>query len=211
MTDRVDACLQGTVARDALSPGERASVDAMERAILQTDAFLGARQAPDLGGRVMRRIEQLDRQASRPARGLLRRVAISLWVPRQIAVRPPYALLAVATCAALMLAPQAPWMRAETRKPATASQLLVQFRLNTQASSVRLAGSFTNWEPRYELREAAPGIWTITVPLSGGVHDYAFLVDDQRWLADPYAFQISDGFGGTTSRLALLPTEVGRL
>ena len=187
MSDRVDAYLQGTVALDALSSGERASVDAVERAILQTDAFLGARQAPDLGGRVMRRVEQLDRQASRPARGLLRRVAISLWVPRQIAVRPAYALMAVATCAAL------------------------QFRLNTQASSVRLADSFTNWEPRYELREAAPGIWTITVPLSGGVHDYAFLVDDQRWLADPYAFQISDGFGGTTSRLALLPTEVGRL
>jgi 1,4-alpha-glucan branching enzyme len=76
---------------------------------------------------------------------------------------------------------------------------------------VQLAGSFTNWEPRYELRQAAPGIWTITVPLTQGVHDYAFVVDGEQWVADPYAPQIGDGFGGTNNRLALLSPDTPTL
>jgi hypothetical protein len=69
---------------------------------------------------------------------------------------------------------------------------------------VRLAGTFTNWEPRFELREAAPGVWTAMLPVPLGVHDYAFLVDGRLWYADPYAPQVSDGFGGRNSRLALV-------
>jgi hypothetical protein len=206
MTDRVDECLQGTLARDALSPPERAAVDAVDHAILEARAFLDARQAPDMRDRVMRRIEDLDGQPAKQAAGFLRRVATVLWTPRRIVVRPAYALPLVAMGVALMLAPTPRWLRTETQDPATA-QVLVQFRLNTPATSVRLAGSFTDWEPQYELRETAPGVWTITVPLSQGVHDYGFVVDGQRWLADPYAFHINDGFGGTTSRLALLPPE----
>ena len=52
---------------------------------------------------------------------------------------------------------------------------------------------------------------TITVPLTQGVHDYAFVVDGQQWVPDPYAPQINDGFGGTNSRLALLPPDAPQL
>jgi 1,4-alpha-glucan branching enzyme len=89
--------------------------------------------------------------------------------------------------------------------------VFVQFRLDASASRVQLAGSFTNWEPRYDLRQSAPGIWTITVPLTQGVHDYAFVVDGQRWIPDPYAPQIGDGFGGTNSRLALMSPATPQL
>jgi 1,4-alpha-glucan branching enzyme len=89
--------------------------------------------------------------------------------------------------------------------------VFVQFRLDASASRVQLAGSFTNWEPRYDLRQSAPGIWTITVPLTQGVHDYAFVVDGQRWIPDPYAPQIGDGFGGTNSRLALMSPPTPQL
>ena len=62
----------------------------------------------------------------------------------------------------------------------------VQFRLQApQASDVRLAGTFTNWQPQYELHEAAPGLWTITLPLPLGVHDYVFIVDGQQWGSRP--------------------------
>ena len=72
-------------------------------------------------------------------------------------------------------------------------------------------GSFTGWERRYELYQTAPGLWSITVPLAEGVHDYAFLVDGRQWVADPYASQVSDGFGGINSRLTLLlPTAPAR-
>jgi 1,4-alpha-glucan branching enzyme len=101
----------------------------------------------------------------------------------------------------------APLLVTESADP----RLFVQFRLQAEASNVRLAGSFTNWEPAYELHQMAPGVWTITVPLSQGVHDYAFVVDGQQWMPDPYAPRINDGFGGTNSRLTLLLPDTPRI
>ena len=95
--------------------------------------------------------------------------------------------------------------------PDAAPRLFVQFRLETDAMNVQLAGSFTNWEPAYQLHQMSPGVWTIAVPLPQGVHDYAFIVDGQRWVADPYAPRINDGFGGTNSRLTLLLPDTQRL
>jgi hypothetical protein len=43
------------------------------------------------------------------------------------------------------------------------------------------------------------------VPLRPGVHDYAFVVDGERWVADPNAPQVDDSFGGTNSRISLPP------
>ena len=57
----------------------------------------------------------------------------------------------------------------------------------------------------------APGVWTITVPLTQGVHDYAFVVDGRQWIPDPYAPRVDDGFGGTNSRLTLLLPETSRI
>ena len=88
-------------------------------------------------------------------------------------------------------------------------RLYVQFRLEApEASTVRLAGSFNGWKPTYELREAAPGVWTALVPLDPGVYDYTFVVDGKQWVPDPYAPQVDDSFGGTNSRL-FLPAPAG--
>lgn len=90
--------------------------------------------------------------------------------------------------------------------------MFVQFRLHApDASTVGLAGSFTGWQPAHELYEVAPGIWTVTLALPPGVHDYAFVIDGERWVADPYAPGVRDGFGGTMSRVALLLPERSRL
>jgi hypothetical protein len=70
---------------------------------------------------------------------------------------------------------------------------------------VMLAGSFTEWQPAYELVETTPGVWTVLVALQPGVHDYAFIIDGESWVADPAAPSVDDGFGGSNSRLALLP------
>ena len=89
--------------------------------------------------------------------------------------------------------------------------VLVQFRLQAaDASTVRLAGSFSNWQPQYDLHQTSPGIWTITLPLPRGVYDYAFVIDGQRWVPDPYAQTVDDGFGGTNSRIAILPPDQSR-
>lgn len=176
--------------------------------------FLAARPAPDLRAAVMGRIEQLEPVASTQRADLLRRVAAILWTPRDISVRPAFALVGAAAVVVLLFVPfvgppgsAAPQLAAD----ASSSYVFVQFRLDAMASRVQLAGSFTNWEPRYELHQSAPGRWTITVPLIQGVHDYAFVVDGETWVPDPLAPQIGDGFGGTNSRLALLSPDTPQL
>jgi len=187
--------------------------DPIDRAIQDTRDFLAARRPPDLTAAVMSRIADATPLPSARRAGWLRRLVLLLWAPREFSVRPAYALAAVA-CAALLLAVYVRQLPSSVPQPANGvndPQLFVQFRLDTAASRVQLAGSFTNWEPRYDLRESAPGIWTITVPLTQGVHDYAFVVDGQRWVPDPSAPQIGDGFGGMNSRLALLSPSTPKL
>ena len=217
MTRRIDDYLDGVLDRIALTPDERADADALERAIEQTRAFVDARPAPDLIEGVMRRVRQLE-PAQRPHRpSAVVRLLSTLWTSREISLqfRPVYGIVAVA--AAVMLAATIPSDRLDQRSAPVAMtienapQLLVQFRLQAaDASNVKLAGSFTQWRPQYELHQSSPGIWTITLPLPLGVHDYAFVVDGQRWVADPYAQAVDDGFGGTNSRIAILPPDQSR-
>ena len=122
--------------------------------------------------------------------------------------------LATAAAVLLLLVPYARLTSptgAQAGRGSADPQVFVQFRLDASASRVQLAGSFTNWEPRFDLHQSAPGIWTITVPLTQGVHDYAFVVNGKQWIPDPYAPHIDDGFGGTNSRLALMSPVAPRL
>lgn len=179
---------------------------AVRRLIEEARAFVRAEPAPDLSGAVMRRITE---SRAEPARlSPLRQLSDALWARHDIRLqwRPAYILVAAAL---LLLAIFVPYsLQSQRSEP----QLFVQFRLEApEATDVRLAGSFTNWQPRYELHQVVPGNWTITVPLSAGVHDYVFVVDGQRWIPDPYASRVDDGFGGVNSRISLVIPDASRL
>lgn len=218
MTDRIQSYLNGAVERGRLTPDERAEADTIEPIIEATRALVAARPAPDLVAGVMRQIEESGlRPAASRRTPAIRRLAEHLWTPRRVSFqfRPVYGMVAAAVVVALIVF--SPYSRrAPAAAPTSAAgiaqpQAFVQFWLEAApASNVRLAGSFTNWQPQYELHEAAPGVWTVTLPLPLGVHDYAFVVDGQRWVADPYAPHVDDGFGGTNSRIALLPPDAPR-
>jgi hypothetical protein len=213
MTDQIDRYLDGTLNGETLTPSQRADAKAAASAIDETRAFLAARAAPDLTAGIMRRIEEPGMPTCTPRDAALAGVARLLWTPRTIMLRPAYALMAIAAAVLMLSLIPTDWQpRANETLTATGptAQVFVQFRLDAEAARVQLAGTFTNWEPRYELQETAPGLWSITVPLSEGVHDYAFIVDGQRWVPDPYAAQISDGFGGTNSRVTLLSIAAPR-
>jgi hypothetical protein len=133
----------------------------------------------------------------------------SWWRPRQISfsLRPAYAAgLAIVAVALIAVAQATRTDETMHAAAAAAPPVFVQFRLDAEgASNVMLAGSFTEWQPAYELVETAPGVWTVLVALQPGVHDYAFIIDGESWVADPAAPSVDDGFGGSNSRLALLP------
>ena len=49
-------------------------------------------------------------------------------------------------------------------------------------------------------RDASGTTWSARIPLEPGRHEYAFVVDGQRWVIDPLAPQVPDaGFGPTNA------------
>lgn len=150
---------------------------------------------------------RLDERSSAPKRA---RVLDWLFTPRSVTLhwRPAYGLAAAVLLIAAVTIP--PILRNDTtgQPAATAQQVFVQFRLEAPAANqVSLAGDFTEWKPAYSLRRSNNGVWTVVVPLDPGIHDYAFVVDGQRWVPDPLAPAVADGFGGMNSRLAILTPD----
>jgi hypothetical protein len=177
-------------------------------------------KVPDVSRAVMEELRSLrqptvDRRGPSPLR-LLRALGHRLWQPWsfRVQVRPAWSLpLLAATVIViprlLSAPPQGTPIQNGGTVMATAlvhGQALVAFRLDAPgASSVRLAGDFTGWEAGPALTQVSPGIWSVAVPLDVGLHDYAFIVDDARWVQDPLAEHVDDGFGGSNSRVAVLP------
>jgi hypothetical protein len=173
-----------------------------------------AAPVPEISAHVMARVAAMQRQPSfaRRAAAAGRDALDWLWRPRplSLSLRPAYALGALAVLLAVpMLTPSGvtpsalPTPHVDAGAP-TERPVYVQFRIEAMgASRVALAGSFTDWRPDHEMHQSAPGTWSILLPLPPGVHDYAFIVDGETWLADPHSHQVDDGFGGSNSRLAL--------
>jgi hypothetical protein len=213
MTERIHRALDGELAPDALTVEERARAEALGLAMDRIAAPLRAAPAPDLAARVMAALP-----ARAPRRTGWRAAAAWLWTPRPVRLRPAYAL-GGGLCAAALAIVAVPALRDEGPAAARVIQadpgrvassdplVYVQFRLETSARQVALAGSFTGWQPSLRLRQTEPGVWTALVPLHAGVHDYVFVVDGDRWVADPHAPQVDDSFGGTNSRISLPPVS----
>lgn len=223
--ERVHDCLDGKISRSQLTEEELEAFARMKVAVDETLAFVREKPSPDVRSTVMQRIAEVEAGAARAPEtaGLAARLRDALqwiWAPRTVRLRPAWALaglavlaLAVATLPLGTGSPDAAGPGASSASGATVAAgeeptVFVRFELDAQgASSVRLAGNFTGWEPRYELAETRPGEWSALVPLEPGVHDYAFVVDGERWMADPDAIHVDDGFGGVNSRIALVAPE----
>ncbi|HKC38930.1 MAG TPA: isoamylase early set domain-containing protein [Gemmatimonadales bacterium] len=74
-----------------------------------------------------------------------------------------------------------------------------------EAQQVALAGTFNQWDAAATplVRTEAPGVWAATLTLPAGQHQYAFVLDGARWIADPAAPAVDDGFGRRNSVLSL--------
>lgn len=65
------------------------------------------------------------------------------------------------------------------------------------AMSVLLVGEFTEWQQRaIALEKGKDGVWTTSVKLPPGTHNYLFIVDGE-WCDDPAcAVRVPNPFGG---------------
>lgn len=100
--------------------------------------------------------------------------------------------------------------RAASASPATAPRVdptrdtvVMQFVLVApEAKSVSVVGNFNDWDTSAMplARATSGGVWSISIPLTAGRHEYAFVVDGTRWVADPTAPRaLGDDFGAPSS------------
>ncbi len=216
MDQRVQRTLDRELPREALSPEEAEGLAAAEAMIAGVLREVPGGPGLDLAPAVLQRIQASDSVTEQiPARArttAMRRLLEWFWAPRPLSLqwRPVYAL---GLALALVLGAFASGLayRSQDAAPAASRQVLVQFRLDApNARAVTLAGDFTRWQPAHTLTRSQPGIWTVVVALEPGVHDYAFVVDGERWTPDPMAPAVADGFGGLNSRLAVLSPDLAR-
>jgi hypothetical protein len=90
---------------------------------------------------------------------------------------------------------------AQAVAPADTVQVVRFVFVDSRASSVELVGDFNEWtRGSTALRlSGAPGVWAVSVALTPGRHEYAFIVNGTRWVADPLAVKTSDDFGTESS------------
>jgi len=192
----VERLLDGEVTLDALPPDLQAEGAEALRLLAVLD-----RRPVTLSTALDARVMAQVRQRSRSRAG---RAWQWLTGPREVAirvrVRPWLAGLAVA--AAIMLLLVRPGAQA-VRGPAPVSVRVIFYAPG--ARTVSLVGTFNQWDSHAAplARTAAAGVWTTTLALPLGQHQYAFLVDGDQWVTDPGAPTVDDGFGQRNSVVAV--------
>jgi hypothetical protein len=77
--------------------------------------------------------------------------------------------------------------------------------VDSSARAVALVGDFNGWNPALDDLQptGSHGAWSISIPLTPGRHEYAFVVDGKRWAPDQFASSVHDDFGTVTSVIQL--------
>lgn len=225
-TDRSDSDLAPDERDDAFAERIAAPLRAAER----PDPLLGTRVVTAL--RASRNIESApspvallaDQDSSTsPARPAPTRRR-AWWQARLTIGVAPLAGLAAAACLVVAVlvvgkksnvdSPRAAGARVAVSSPPAARvdtvQLVRFVFVATDARSVALVGDFNGWDRTAVrlTRARTGGVWSATVQLPPGRHEYAFLVDGERWVADPNApSSIEDEFGVESSVVTVDPAR----
>jgi hypothetical protein len=198
---QVKRLLDGELEVSDLAVELRAEGEAALRLLAAVDRSAVA-LSPALDARVMAAVRR--RAASRSGR-------VWRWLTDvreiRVRVRPWLAIPALAAGFALLLGrPVDHGADSVARGAAGSDSVFVRFVLYApEAHRVALAGTFNEWDPAVTplVPGAEAGVWITTVALAPGQHQYAFVIDGERWVADPAAPRVDDGFGRMNSVLAV--------
>lgn len=157
-----------------------------------------------------RRVMSEVRRRPRPGqRGIWQRIIRRREIRFQ--VRPaPWLIAAAAALVALLAWPRTPRtpVSVATTTPAATYVRFVFYAPGV--GRVGIAGSFNEWDPNEAPLQpvGTTGLWTTTLRLPAGQHLYAFVLDGRRWLPDPTAPAVDDGFGRRNSVMTV-PVAAG--
>jgi anti-sigma factor RsiW len=136
---------------------------------------------------------------------VLRRVA-ALRSPHRFRERPPTFLrwlpAAISALALGLVASTVYVFRHHT--PLEPPHVQVELKLaGEKARTVAVAGDFNGWDA-VTMKKGEDGVWRTRLSLPPGRYRYAFVVDRDKWVADPHsATVVESGYGGTDSVLDL--------
>lgn len=160
--------------------------------------------------RVMADIQRLPSPAHLQADGKVRRLLRWLGRPREVTVhlRPVWTLALAGALAAVVLLPSQLERISGPRTSLKATEGVAHFVGHFPgAHSVEVVGSFNDWRPgSLHLRDHNHnGVWDAAAVLPAGPHEYMFVVDGDRWVADPLAGRyVDDGFGAGQENAVLI-------
>jgi hypothetical protein len=234
MNEKIHACLDGQLPREALTAAERHALADYERAIRESLDALPDEAAPDVTPAVMDRITTVrapwephpatapDGAAQDGSRAAVGPAGVAsllgwLWRPRQVTLRPGFGLAAAALLAAVLLIPRGADPGADFDRA-----------IPVQQGGTVVSASARSGPVRVHFRLDAPSAtsvalagdftgWQPSLPLqeeAPGVWTVEVPLEagvheyafevDGAWVMDPMAEEVDDGFGGVNSRVAVV-------
>lgn len=85
-------------------------------------------------------------------------------------------------------------------------QFVLDAREVTDAGTVSVVGDFNNWDVTANPMTMDRGAWSISLPATPGRHVYAFVINGERWIADPRAPRATDSDFGRPGSVILVQT-----
>lgn len=85
-------------------------------------------------------------------------------------------------------------------------QFVLDAREVADAGTVSVVGDFNNWDVTANPMTMDKGAWSISLPATPGRHVYAFVINGERWIADPRAPRATDTDFGRPGSVILVQT-----
>ncbi len=203
----VKQVLDGERGIESLPPDLRLEAEDARRLLLDAIERQAVSLSDSVDARVMARVR---RRAATPWSRAWHWLSAPT-VPRWVVMVP----IAAAAVLLMLMRTSTPPATVEQRTALTGQRdsVYVRFELYApRASRVTVAGTFNRWDPTATplVRLGSDGMWTVTLALPSGQHQYGFIVDGRNWVTDPAAPAVDDGFGRRNSVVSVNPIN-GRI